>query len=412
MGRVELKFQMRARLSERGAVLPLIAICLAVLMGFAGMAVDVGYWEYQQRQQQNAVDAAAVGGAQQLAYSTCPNQDAAKSAAVNDASQNGFTDGSNGVQVTVQNPPQSGPFAGNGCAVYAQITRKNIPSFFSRLFGFSQGMKETTEAVGLVTSDNPGCLYLLSQRAELNLNVAVILAPKCAVLANSSEVETLGAVIDVKSFGYAHAIETNLLSLFLGAQPKPMLPVADPCPEITQCSYLANNPPAASGCTSFVNNSILPVTVNPGCYSDFENNLGIVTMNPGLYVFTGPVNNTGVLTGNGVTMYVTSTGGPVGFNGSVALLAPPTSGNTAGVLYYQVPTNSNTVAFNASVSLSLAGLVYAPSSLGEILGQANVTFGKYVVMVFSNLQTLAGVNLTLPGPTNGLSLVKRATLAE
>jgi hypothetical protein len=77
-----------------------------------------------------------------------------------------------------------------------------------------------------------------------------------------------------------------------------------------------------------------------------------------------------------------------------------------------VPTNSNTVAFNASVSLSLAGLVYAPSSLGEILGQANVTFGKYVVMVFSNLQTLAGVNLTLPGPTNGLSLVKRATLAE
>jgi hypothetical protein len=33
-------------------------------------------------------------------------------------------------------------------------------------------------------------------------------------------------------------------------------------------------------------------------------------------------------------------------------------------------------------------------------------------MVFSNLQTLAGVNLTLPGPTNGLSLVKRATLAE
>src|SRR5580704_8151441 len=135
MGRVGWKFQRRARLSERGAVLPLIAVCLAVLMGFAGMAVDVGYWEYQQRQQQNAVDAAAVGGAQQLAYSTCPNQGVARMAAFNDASQNGFTDDSNGVEVTVQNPPQSGPFAGNGCAVYAQITRKSIPSFFSRLFG-------------------------------------------------------------------------------------------------------------------------------------------------------------------------------------------------------------------------------------------------------------------------------------
>jgi Flp pilus assembly protein TadG len=407
-----LKFRKRARLSERGAVLPLIAVCLAALMGFAGMAVDIGYWEYQQRQEQNAVDAAAIGGAQQLAYSACPNQAAAKAAAVNDAAQNGFTDGSNGVNVVVQNPPQSGPFAGNNCAVYAQITRTGVASYFSRIFGFTPGVQETTQAVGLVTSDNPGCLYLLSQRAELNLNVAVILAPKCAVLANSSEVETLGAVIDVKSFGYAHELETNLLSLFLGAQPKPMLPVADPCPEITQCSYLANNPPAASGCTSFVNFSVLPVEVKPGCYSDFENNLGIVTMDPGTYVFTGPVNNTGVISGNGVTMYVTSTGGPVGFNGSVALLAPPASGPTAGVLFYQVPTNSNTVAFNASAQLSLAGLVYAPSSLGEILGQANITFGNYVVMVFSNLQTLAGVNLTLPGPPNGLSLVKRATLAE
>jgi len=401
-----------APIGERGAVLPLIALCLAVLLGFSGLAVDVGYWEYQQRQQQNAVDAAAVGGAQQLIYSNCGNQAAAQIAAKGDAADNGFTDGSNGVTVTVQNPPQSGPFAGNGCAVYAQITRTGVPSFFSKLYGFSNGVSETTQAVGLVTSDNPSCLYLLNQQATLNLNVAVIAAPKCSVLANSSTVETLGAVIDVRSFGYAHAIQENLLSLFLGAQPRPMLPVADPCPEITQCAYLAANPPPATGCTAFINTSILPQTVNPGCYSTFQNNIGIVTMNPGTYVFNGPVNNTGVLTGNGVTMYVTPSGGPVGFNGSVALLAPPTSGPTAGVLFYQDPTNANPVEFNASVSLSLAGLVYAPGSLGEILGQANITFGQYVVFVLSNLKTLVGVNLTLPGPPNGLSLVKRAALAQ
>ncbi|MBV8280488.1 MAG: hypothetical protein JO347_00305 [Candidatus Eremiobacteraeota bacterium] len=402
----------RVRNGERGAILPLIALTLAVLMGFAGVAVDVGYWEYQQRQQRNAVDAAAVGGAQQLVYSNCADTGAATSAAKGDASDNGFADGSNGVTVTVQNPPQSGPFAGNNCAVYAQITRTGVPSYFSRLFGFSQGVTETTQAVGIVTSDNPGCLYLLSQSATLNMNVDVLLAPKCSVLANSSTVETLGAVMDVKSFGYAHAIQENLLTLFLGAQPKPMLPVADPCPEITQCAYLAANPPPSDNCTAYVNNSILPQTVNPGCYSTFQNNLGIVTMNPGIYTFTGPVNNTGVLTGNGVTMYVTSTGGPVGFNGSVALLAPPTSGPTAGVLYYQVPGNTNPVGFNASASLSLAGLVYAPGALGEILGQANITFGQYVVFVLSNLKTLVGVNLTLPGPPDGLSLIKRAALAE
>lgn len=401
-----------ARMSERGAVLPLIAVCLALLLGFAGLAVDVGYWEYQQRQQQNAVDAAAVGGAQQLVYSNCQDSTAADGAAQGDASQNGFTDGSNGVTITVQSPPQSGPFAGDDCAVYAQITRAGVPSFFSKLYGFSQGVAETTQAVGIVTSDNPGCLYLLSQAATLNLNAAVIAAPKCSVQANSSTVETLGAVVDVRSFGYAHSLQENLLSLFLGAAPKPMLPVADPCPEITQCEYLAANPPAATGCTSFVNTSVLPVTVNPGRYSDFENNVGIVTMNPGTYVFTGPVNNTGVLSGNGVTMYVTSSGGPVGLNGSVALLAPPSSGPTAGVLFYQVPQNANPVEFNASVSLSLAGLIYAPGSLGEILGQADLTFGQYVVFVLSNLKTLVGVTLTLPGPPTGLSLIKRAALAQ
>src|SRR5579871_5837886 len=104
-------------------------------------------------------------------------------------------------------------------------------------------------------------------------------------------------------------------------------------------------------------------------------------MSPGTYVFTGPVSNTGVLTGDGVTMYVTANGGPVGLNGSVDLLAPPTSGNYAGVLLYQVPGNTSPVQFNASVNLSLAGLVYAPDATGEILGQANVTFGHYVVFV-------------------------------
>jgi hypothetical protein len=328
-----------------------------------------------------------------------------------DATANGFTSDGN-VSVTVQNPPGSGPFADDACAVYVQITTKGVAARFSRLFGFGEGVSETTEAVAIVTNDNPGCMYLLNQSDKVNLNGDVVLAPSCAVYANSSDVETLASVIDVKSFGYAHELDRNLLSLFLGAQPMQMLPVADPCPEITSCAYLAGNMPQSTSCTSFVNTSILPVSVAPGCYSDFENNVGIVNMQPGLYVFTGPVNNTGVLTGDGVTMYVTPTGGPVGLNGSVAVLAPPTTGNYAGVLLYQSPQNANPVALNASVNLSLAGLIYAPSSTAYILGQANITFGKYVVLVFANEQLLVNATLNLPGPSNGQSLIKRAALAE
>ena len=63
---------------QAGQTLPLVALWLMVLMGFGGLAVDVGYWEYQQREQQSATDAAAIGGAQQLVYAGCPSQSAAQ----------------------------------------------------------------------------------------------------------------------------------------------------------------------------------------------------------------------------------------------------------------------------------------------------------------------------------------------
>jgi len=400
--------------AARGQVLPFIALTLVALLGFAGAAVDVGYWDYAERQQQNATDAAALGGAQQLGHYSCPNSSVATTAADLDATANGFTDGGN-VTVTVQNPPGSGPYAGNACAVDVQITKTNLPAFFTRLFGFGSTqnpVKISTDAVALVTGNNPGCLYLLDQSATANLNGDVMLAPGCAVYANSAHVETLASVITVKKFGYAHALDENLLTLFLGAHPQQMYPVADPCGEITSCAYLAGNPPAQSGCQSFVYTSVLPTYVYPGCYSDFENAVGIVTMKPGQYVFTGPVFNTGVLAGDGVTMYVTSSGGPVTLDGSVALTAPPTSGTNAGVLLYQVPGNSNTLHLNASVNLNLAGLVYAPSATAEMLGQANITFGKYMVFVLDNLKLLGNATLTLQGPSNGMSFVKNAVLVE
>ena len=45
------------------------------------IGIDVGYWRYHQREQQSAADAAALGGAQQLIFSGCPNQSAATTAA-------------------------------------------------------------------------------------------------------------------------------------------------------------------------------------------------------------------------------------------------------------------------------------------------------------------------------------------
>ncbi|HEX3458362.1 MAG TPA: pilus assembly protein TadG-related protein, partial [Candidatus Baltobacteraceae bacterium] len=97
------------RNAEAGHALPLVALSLATLMGFGGMAADVGYWRYQERQQQSATDAAAIGGAQQLLRSTCPNQAVANSAAQQDATDNNFTNAGS-VSVLVSNPPSGGTF--------------------------------------------------------------------------------------------------------------------------------------------------------------------------------------------------------------------------------------------------------------------------------------------------------------
>ena len=60
---------MQGRMGQRGQVLPLIAVLLTALMGFGGMAVDVGYWKYVQQTEQKATDAGAIAGAQQLVRS-------------------------------------------------------------------------------------------------------------------------------------------------------------------------------------------------------------------------------------------------------------------------------------------------------------------------------------------------------
>src|SRR3989304_6214559 len=61
-----LKFALTRLRSERGQALVLAALAMLVILGFAAMAIDVGYWFSQKREVQKAVDAAALAGAQEL----------------------------------------------------------------------------------------------------------------------------------------------------------------------------------------------------------------------------------------------------------------------------------------------------------------------------------------------------------
>lgn len=391
---------------EAGTVLPIIAASLAVLMGFGGIGVDVGYLEYRQQAQQVATDAAAAGGAEALLHAGCPNQSAAVAGGDADAATNGFMNNSNGVAVSVTNPPTSGPFAGNPCAVYVSITASHVNTFFTRLFGYANGATETTQAAAIVTQTGGGCIYLLSPTVSSNFNGGNITAKECGALINDTA-NFSGSNVDVASIGYAGATPSQNGATFTAGVPEPMLPVADPCPEIAGCAYLTANPPSTSPCSGNYNGG---ATISSGCYKNLSLDNATVTMNPGLYVLTGtPSFNKSSISGSGVTIYIPQGTTPPNFNNVTNVsLSPPTSGNYQGVLYYQTPANTAAPNFNGS-SENFSGLIYAPTANSVNFNGAD---GGYLVLVFGSANFNGSIPQDFATPPPETSLVKQAVVAQ
>lgn len=508
---------MSDRRGEAGQVLPLVAICLVVLMGFAGMAVDVGYLQYQQRAQQSATDAAAIAGARQLVFTGCPNQATASAAALADASTNGYTNGAGSVTVTPVNAPLSGAFAADPCAVQVQIYSPHR-TFFSKLFGTALIGDETTQAVATLTTNAAACMYLLDPDATWNVNGGSENASNCAILINGTAAFN-GGTVRAQMIGYGGSRPSANGTSFPQASPAPMLRVADPCPQISGCAYLAANPPTiptpatppptcspgslpagfrggalAPGCynnPSFTGGSAVVMTgnytlINPsftgvpsvtmsggssnvfnpsfngintvsfsgGNYTitspDF-NGGGSVSMAGGTFILTGPSFNGGTniamsgsffvegasnfngtnitqsgsfvysggnssfngatlkddASGNGTTIY-TASGGAPNFNGATLKLTPTQTGPYAGVLYYQVPANTNNPHFNGG-SNSISGLFYAPGADDVDFNGAN---GGYTVLVFGSANYNGSESNIFGPPVAGQPLVRRAVLAQ
>src|SRR5690348_3100145 len=74
---------------RRGAVLPLVVVCLIILFAFVALAIDLGVMAVSRTQAQNAADSAAMAGARTLTGdpatnnnydNVTPNADAAAAA--------------------------------------------------------------------------------------------------------------------------------------------------------------------------------------------------------------------------------------------------------------------------------------------------------------------------------------------
>lgn len=305
-------------------------VILVMLLGFCGLAIDVGRMELRTAQLQAAADEGAISAAAE-AQRTPPSMQ--QGAALNAATTNvaAFEAANNiptaNTTVTTINPATAGTFANDLFAVQTTITQK-FPLNFLGLVTKANMTTVSASAVALI----PPCAFFFSSPGTgnsygFNVASAGFFSP-CPVYAQT------GFIVDGfswYSYGQARATGTSGGSTIQGSMyPTPVYSVpTQPDP----LAYLVA--PSFSGtCDHTGAIYTKPQTLQPGTYcGGLTVNNTTVTMQPGLYIVTGGVNFTthATINGSGVTIYLTQGGGS-GF-GTFSL-------NRSSNMYLSAPTDS------------------------------------------------------------------------
>jgi hypothetical protein len=116
---------------ERGAILPMMAMFLVVLMGLAAMAIDLGWLFWNSVEIQHGADAAALAG---VVYEPDLRLEAHAEASAS-ASENGYDDGAAGTTVSVVDFVDDPGAVVNESMLRVTVTH-SVSTFFLTLFGF------------------------------------------------------------------------------------------------------------------------------------------------------------------------------------------------------------------------------------------------------------------------------------
>jgi hypothetical protein len=404
----------RMQAMRRGFVLVTMIISLTILVAFLGLSIDVGYEQYTKVRMQTAADAAALGGARELAASGSTNL---VSAAQGDASTNGFTNGQNSVTITVNSPPSTGYSTTDSTAVEVLISQ-TVPTFFMQVLGFSSG---TVRARAVARTEGgsaaSSCFFTLdpSMSNAFAVSNGVNVSSSCGIMVNSNSNTALtatgGAKLTAPSISVVGKYTVNNGASISPAPTQGVAAASNPfsslaTPSVGACNY--TNYTVGGGAT---------VTINPGVYCNGLNiaNGATVTLNPGNYILKGggfTLGGGARVTGTGVMFYNTyATGysyGPINFaNGTTETFTAPTSGTYAGILMFQDPTVAGGAAssFAGGTNATLTGTLYFPTTA---LSFSNGASAAYTIIVADSVSFTGGVTInnnyaSLPG---GVSPIK------
>lgn len=421
--RALVRLRILGRASQPGQIFPILTCGIFVLVGFLGLAFDLGVARNTKRQMQNAADAAAIAAAQALAkgqdYST-----AAQAA----AAQNGFTDGhstrmsSYNVSVSTD-APSGGSYAGNAQALQVTISQLQQTYFLRALGMNSMAIKAT--AVGLAKSGT-ACIYALDPSASsaLSMNGNITVNSACGILVDSSSSSGLkvnGNINIVDTFtGVVGNYSANGNVSFTPTPNAGIAAFADPLSGVT--------PPTVPTCTQQSTNKSgtlaisSPQTVNPGVYpggvsasgnfgtvtfaagnwgnSISTNGNGSIVLNPGQYQNSNGTGNS--LSINGNTTVTMNQGtytfcGPVNLNGntSTATLSP-------GFYYGGISINGNqAINFNPGTYILGGGGLSINGNTSSMTGTGVTFYNTTGLGGYGKIKLNGNTQVNLTAPTSG-----------
>jgi Flp pilus assembly protein TadG len=361
---------------RKGAVVPLVAVSLAMILGFVAIAIDGGLLLDRRQCVQSTADAAALAAANDL-YSNYisnkgldPNGTAA-AAASTVAAANGFPN------ITVNIPPLSGPFTGQ--AGYAEVyVNYSQQRYFSTIFG-SKPVPISCRAVAtgrwapvkdgilVLNPTAPGAATITGGGSVTVSGVPFIINSNAANAGTGTGNGTvIASEFDIGGVpGTSGGTWLGPVNNGQAPTPDPLAYLPEPNPNTMQIQ--SNHPTHVSGTNT--------TTLLPGVYKGgiSVTGQGQLVMQPGIYYMEGggfSFTGQGGLLANGVMIVnaPNSNSDNISINGSGSIImSPPSSGLYAGISLWQARSATNTVQVTGNGGSSISGTFYAAG------GQLNVS---------------------------------------
>ncbi len=397
---------------RRGGAALAFAVSLTVMIGFGGLATEVGAWLLTRRAMQGAADAAAVSAVSATAHGGPDITTQAKGV----AAQNNWPDGVRGITVTVNRPPTLGNYTGDAQAVEVIIAQNQSLLFSALLPGVT--VAPTVRARGVAApspSTGNGCLLGLAtgNSVQINGNGAMTLSGGCDIDGNGN--------IDFNgnhSTAHAHSIDIHgtvsspsQLTLTNGPGTQ-----NDPGALLTDPNSLTLSP--AGTCSNFSGTFTAGAT-----YCSVSISGGNVTIPSGIYYIRGGgfsiSNGTVTSASGGVTIVMMGTAaaptvaGQVTINGQANVNLTGIVANE-GLIFYEDPRatagGTDTIAGNGTVTLT--GTVDLRNDTVDLGGNGSVSSPTCLHVIGLNVVDTGNATLSGNCSNTGVTNIGQAGVAR